>query len=162
MRIRHKIFLGYVALLSIAVVLVVFFLFTLSDINRSYVDLISRDQQILLQAENLRSGVQRQIVAARTYEQIGDLSLLVEYQGAVREQQNAFRAMEPLVSNPEDKQALDGIMTASEQYSILAREAMDLSRRPNGDISTLSLKRLQGETARLALINSTESFLAKK
>src|SRR5687767_14703771 len=89
MRIRHKILLGYVALISVAVLLVVFFLVTLSDINRSYANLIRRDQQILLSAENLRSGIQRQIVAARTYEQIGDISLLVEYNEAVREQQQA-------------------------------------------------------------------------
>jgi signal transduction histidine kinase len=162
MRIRHKIFLGYVALISVSVVLVVFFLITLSDINRRYADLINRDQRILLLANNLRSGVQRQIVAARTYEEIGDLSLLVEYNQAVQDQQDAIKDITPLLTQLADQRAIENIQVASQSYSKLARQAMDLSREEPGDANVLSLKRVQGETARLALINATESFIVKR
>ena len=42
MRIRHKIFVGYMALIAVSVVLVVIFLITLSNINKSYDDLLNQ------------------------------------------------------------------------------------------------------------------------
>ncbi|HYO48686.1 MAG TPA: ATP-binding protein [Chloroflexia bacterium] len=187
MRIRHKIFLGYVALISVALVLVAFFLSTLSDINHRYAALISRDQQVLLHANDLRAAVLRQVVAARTYELLGDLSLLVEYNQTVRQQEAAVERIEPLLSADEDKQAIENISRISLSYSVLARETMELSRRDfqpveqaadanivQGAVNNifnkrhrqmvelLSLKRVQGETARLGLSNAIESFIFKK
>ncbi|HEX9988042.1 MAG TPA: ATP-binding protein [Chloroflexia bacterium] len=187
MRIRHKIFLGYVALISVALVLVAFFLTTLSDINHRYAALISRDQQVLRHANDLRAAVLRQVVAARTYEQLGDLSLLVEYNDTVRQQEDAVNQIEPLLSAEEDRQAIDNISRISRNYSVLARETMELSRLnfqevgPTSDANLvqafvnnflnkrhrqmeelLSLKRVQGETARLGLSNAIESFIIKK
>lgn len=98
MRIRHKILAGYLALVIAAVILVAFFLFTISDINRRYSDLITRDQGILLQANNLRAGVQRQIVTARSYELNPDISLLVEYNDALQQQQDAVKKITPPLS----------------------------------------------------------------
>src|SRR5215210_1877586 len=109
MSIRHKILLGYVALISVSVVLVAFFLVTLSDINHRYADLISRDQRVSLQANNLRSSIQRQIVAARTYEQIGDQSLLVEYSEAVRNQEQAINEIGPLLTQEDDLKAIENV-----------------------------------------------------
>lgn len=162
MSIRHKILLGYVALISVSVVLVAFFLVTLSDINHRYAELIGRDQRVSLQANNLRSSIQRQIVAARTYEQIGDLSLLVEYNEALRAQQQAISEIGPLLTQDNDRKAIENIETLSQQYSLLARQAMDISHSPNPDVTQLTLKRVQGETARLNLLNAIESFIVNK
>ena len=115
MRIRHKILAGYLALIAVAVVLVFLFLVTISDINRRYADLISRDQSILLQANNLRAGVQRQIVAARTYEVNPDLALLVEYNDAIHQQEEAISNITPLLTTEEDGNTLDG--TTPEQFA---------------------------------------------
>jgi signal transduction histidine kinase len=179
MRIRHKILAGYLALIAVAVVLVFFFLVTLSDINRRYADLINRDQSILLQANNLRSGIQRQIVAARTYEINPDLSLLIEYNDAIRQQQEAINNITPLLMVDDDRDTIESIENASSTYTQLADETIELVGQGR-DTSTsidrdpwegtneeqyqaeLSRKRLQGETARYALINTTESFIVKK
>ncbi|MBF6611994.1 MAG: HAMP domain-containing protein [Chloroflexi bacterium] len=161
MRIRHKILLGYLALIAASVVLVVFFLITLSEINNRYSDLINRGQQILLQANNLRSGVQRQIVAARTYEQIGDLSLLVEYEAAVNEQEQAIAQITPLLTQKRDLDTINTIKMASLNYTALARQTMTLARSDKDPI-TLAAKRQQGETARLALQNATDSLIVKE
>jgi signal transduction histidine kinase len=113
MRIRHKILLGYVALITVVVALVIYFLITLTGITRRYNDLISGDRNVLLQANNLRVWVQRQIVAARTYEQSGDISLLAEYADAVRQQQIALEAIRPYLSGPEDAKTISEIAEAS-------------------------------------------------
>lgn len=162
MRIKHKIFFGYLALIAVAVALVVFFVITLSNFNRRYADLIGRDQQTLLLANNIRSSIQRQIVAARTYEQIGDISLQIEYSDAVHQQQQAIQAITPLLTDEQDRKTLGEIESDSQAYTRLAQEAMDMSRSANPDQTLLTLKRVQGETARLSLVNTTDSFIAKK
>lgn len=161
MRIRHKILAGYLALIAVAVVLVFFFLVTISDINRRYSDLINRDQNILLQANNLRSGVQRQIVAARTYEINPDISLLAEYNDALRSQQEAINNISPLLMVESDRQTIEQIKKASETYTRLANDTI-ASVGKNNDPELLTVKRLQGETARIALVTTTEGFIARK
>ncbi|HUP28046.1 MAG TPA: ATP-binding protein [Chloroflexia bacterium] len=162
MRIRYKILLGYSALITVLVVLIAFFLLTLSDVNHRYNDLINRDQRVLLQANNIRSSVQRQIAAASTYQQIGDSSLLVEYNEAVRQQQQSLEEIMPLLTQESDRATILDIKQGSIVYSKLAREAMDLSRSPDADATVLTLKRVQSETARLSLLNALESFIANK
>lgn len=162
MRIRYKILLGYAALITVLITLIAFFLLTLSDVNHRYSNLINRDQRILLQANNFRASAQRQIVAASTYQQIGDDSLLREYNEAVRQQQQSLQEILPLLTNEADLLTISDIREASEIYSTLAREAMDLSRNPEADTTVLTLKRVQSETARLALLNLIEVFIANK
>lgn len=161
MRIRHKIFLGYVALISAAVVLVIFFLVTLSDVNRRYTELINRDQGLLLRAESLRSGVNRQVAAARTFEQLGDISFYMEYTAAISEQLKVLDTISPLLTDETDRQAVEDIRLTIEKYDELSRETMALSQR-NPDPVELSQKRFAGDTVRLALVNATESFIVKK
>lgn len=160
MRIRYKIILGYVALITTAVVLVASFLTTLSDINHRYAELISRDQQVLLQANDLRAALQRQIAAARIYVQTGDLSYQYEYNEAVRQQGQAVEQIDPLLTQPEERQAIADIEGTSDVYSQFAREAMNLRSSP--DKSQLDLKLMQSETARLDLVNAIEGFIARK
>jgi signal transduction histidine kinase len=161
MRIRHKILAGYLALIAVAVVLVFFFLVTISDINRRYADLISRDQSTLLQANNLRAGVQRQISAARSYEVNPDLSLLVEYNGAIHQQEEAINNITPLLTTEDDRETLENIKNAAATYTQLADQTIELVGQGKNP-AQLSAMRLQGETARLALINTTESFIVRK
>jgi signal transduction histidine kinase len=161
MRIRHKILAGYLALIAVAVVVVFFFLVTISDINRRYSELINRDQNILIQANNLRSGVQRQIVAARTYENSPDLSLLVEYNDAIHSQQDAINNITPLLMLDSDRETIDQIKQTSETYTNLADQTIaqvDKGKDPDA----ISLMRQQGETARIALVNTTEGFINRK
>ena len=162
MRIRHKILLGYVALIAVVVVLVIFFLVTLSDINRRYADLINRDQQVLIHANNLLSAVQRQIVAARTYEQIADDSLKLEYNYHARQQQAAIKAIDPWLTDESDRNAMQQIEEASHSYTQLAQETMQLSHQPDADTTLLTLKRLQGETVRLKLVSAIEHFITNR
>ncbi len=164
MRIRHKILLGYVALITVVVALVFYFLITLSGITHRYNDLISHDRNVLLQANNFRVWGQRQIVAARTYEQSHDISLLTEYSQAVRQQQAALDAIGPYLSGTEDAKVISDIEEASKAYTALANEAMTLSTKPSTDQSEyqLALKRGQGDTARLELTNAADTFIARK
>ena len=55
MHIRHKIFLGYLLIVAVAVVMVAVFLLTLTNINDRYKDLLNREQMVLLQAHALRA-----------------------------------------------------------------------------------------------------------
>jgi signal transduction histidine kinase len=162
MRIRHKILLGYVALISAAVLLVVFFLITLADVNHRYTDLINHDQIVLLQANNLRAAVQRQIIVARTYEQIGDVSLLAEYSDAITQQEEALKAIEQVLVRDEDRLALQDIKTASQEYSGLAQDTMAMARTPNPDQTRLTAKRVRSETVRLDLLRAIDTFIEKK
>jgi signal transduction histidine kinase len=170
MRIRHKILFAYLALVSVAVALVVYFLLTLADFNSRYRDVITRDLNILEQANNLRSAIQRQIVAARTFEQLLDDSLQLEYREAVREQQAAIASIRPFLTGEDDLRTIADIERAAENFSLLAQESMTLARNTASeqsqgkiiDTTTLTLKRVQGETARLALNNILETFIARK
>lgn len=162
MRIRYKILLGYSALITVLVTLIVFFLLTLSDVNQRYGELINRDQRVLLQANNIRASVQRQIAAATTYQQIGDDSLIREYNEAVKQQQQSLEEIVPLLSQETDLKIIEDIKEGSEIYSKLAREAMDMSRETTTDATLLTLKRVQSETARLSLLNTIEGFIANK
>jgi|GEM_PF-3704831 len=162
MRIRHKILLGYVALIAVVMVLVVFFLVTLSDVNHRYADMMRRDGQILAQANDLRSNVLRQIVVARTFEQIRDDSLKIEYFDAVRQQQKALNAINALLTDEADIEAIRSIEEASRTYTEMAQDAMSLATQANVDQTVLTLKRVQGETARLNLVNAIERFIANR
>jgi signal transduction histidine kinase len=161
MRIRHKILAGYLALVVAAVILVAFFLFTISDINSRYSDLITRDQAILLQANNLRSGAQRQIVAARSYELSPDISLLVEYNDAVQQQTDAIKKITALPMTVDDRNSLEDIKNASATYTQLADQSIEFVGRGASEPSdNPSIAR--SETARLALINMVEGFIVRK
>lgn len=161
MRIRHKILAGYLALIAVAVVVVFFFLVTISDINHRYSELINRDQNILIQANNLRSGVQRQIVAARTYESSPDLSLLVEYNDAIRAQQDAINSITPLLMLDSDRQTIEEIKQSSQTFTNLSDETIKLVDK-GATSQEINLKRQQGETARYELVSSTEGFIQRK
>lgn len=124
MRIRHKILLGYLALIGSAVVLIGFFLSNLGDINGRYADLMKNDQRILLLLNNLRSGVQRQIVAVRTFEVIPDLSLQSELIGARREQSHTLELIQPLLIKPDDIETMKNLVSAIERYDEIADEIM--------------------------------------
>lgn len=146
-------------MLGAAVILVAFFLFTISDINRRYQDLISRDQNTLLQANNLRSAVQRQIVAARSYELSPDSSLLNEYNDANKQQQEAIEKIGPALTSDDDRKLLEDIQNASLTYTQLEDgiiEAVSISKV--ADSSTVA----RSETARLALNNLIEVFIVRK
>ena len=161
MRIRHKILAGYLALIAVAVVVVFFFLITIGDINDRYSELIKRDQNVLIQANNLRSGVQRQIVAARTYENSPDISLIVEYNDALSTTQQSINNITPLLVLDQDRQTIKEIESASNTYTQLANETIDLVNK--GDRSQdLVQASMQSETARLVLISNIEGFIARK
>jgi signal transduction histidine kinase len=170
MRIRHKILYGYVALVAVAVALVINFLFTLSDINVGYRNVISRDLNILEQANNIRSAIQRQMVVATRYEQIGDDSLRLEYYVAVQDGQAAIEAIRPHLTSPDDLRTIDNISATAADYTDVAQETMDLSRKVAAifasggvtDTTRLDLMRVQGETARIQLDRTLETFIARK
>src|SRR5688500_18574191 len=170
MRIRHKILYGYVALVSVAVALVIYFLFTLSDINSGYRDVISRDLNILEQANNIRSAIQRQMVVATRYEQLLDDSLRLEYYVAVQDGRAAIEAIKPHLTSPEDLRTTDNISATAADYSNIAQETMDLARSVAAvfaaggvtDTTRLDLLRVQGETARIQLDRTIENFIARQ
>jgi signal transduction histidine kinase len=161
MRIRHKILLGYVAIVAVSVVLAMVFLVNLSNIHARYSDLLNRDQVVLLQANNLRSGVQRQMVAARTYEQLGDPGLLAEYNAAIEAQQKAINEISPLLTQQEDRDHLEAIKATSLQYSRVAHQSMELAQAGKLD-ALIPFKRLEGEPPRLALVSQCDAFIDKK
>ena len=161
MRIRHKIFLGYMAIVAVSVVLVAAFLFTLFDIQHHYTDLLTRDQQMLLQSNNLRSSIEREIVAARTYEQLGSASLLDEYQAAKRDQESAFTEMTRLVTDADDRLSLTDIQAASTRYSRAAEDGMDLAKTHQWQ-ELDALKRTEGEPSRVALLNKVEAYIQRE
>ncbi len=168
MRIRHKILLGYLALIASAVVLVGFYLATLGDINTSYTLLISRDQRILLLVNNLRAGVQRQIVAARTFELIPDVSLQYEYRDALNEQQTAVKELDPLLTEEGDRQTMKEVTRLSDKYTELASASMSFpstTLTPTGSLTRQAMilkDRIESETTRLNLLNAMDSFILKK
>jgi signal transduction histidine kinase len=158
--------LGYVALVSVAVALVIYFLFTLSDINSRYRDVISRDLNILEQANNIRSSVQRQMVVATRYEQLGDDSLRLEYSVAVQDGHAAIEAIKPYLTSPDDLRAIENISDTATLYSGIAQETMDLARQVAtgavAETTLLDLRRVQGETERIQLDRTLETFIARK
>ncbi len=161
MRIRHKILAGYLALIAVAVVFVFFFLITIHDINQRYSDLIKHDQNILIQANNFRSGTLRQIAAARTYESNPDYSLLVEYNDALHTQEQAIISITPDLVLDFDRQTLQQIENASKSYTELADQTIQLINK--GDHSAqLNENSLQSETARLTLLSTIDGFIARK
>jgi signal transduction histidine kinase len=161
MRIRHKILAGYLALIAVAVVFVFFFLITIHDVNQRYSDLIKHDQNIVIQANNLRSGVQSQIVAARTYESNPDYSLLVEYNDALHTQEQAILSITPDLVLDSDRQTLQQIENASKSYTELANQTIQLINK--GERSAqLNENSLQSETARLTLVSTIDGFISRK
>ena len=161
MHIRHKIFLGYLSIVAVSVVLAIVFLFTLSDIDRRYSDLSRRDQTVLLQANNLRAGVHRQIAAARTYEELRSPALLTEYQEAIQSQQQAISAIKPLLTSQEDRQTVDKIEADAKDFTDLAQQAIDLAAAGWRD-EMVVLRLTEGEVARHLLVDTTDSFIARK
>ncbi|MDQ3706708.1 MAG: HAMP domain-containing histidine kinase [Chloroflexota bacterium] len=189
MRIRHKILLGYLAFIGSAVVLIGFFLSNLGDINSRYADLMKNDQRILLLLNSLRSGVQRQIVTVRTFEDIRDLSLQYEFIDARKEQTKALEAIEPLLVKPQDQETMEIVKVSLERYNEIATQIMTFPSPPvnntnaitatNGVDSTgsysstntasalanqaLNLKQqMESETARLNLLNDLQGFIVRK
>lgn len=160
MRIRHKIFLGYLSIVTVSVVLVIGFLVTLSSINQRYRTLLNRDTQVLIHANNLRAGVQRQIVAARTYEQLLDPELMNEYNQAIEVQQQAIKGITPLLTDQEDLAIIEAIKNAGERYSRLARQSMTLANAGQSE-AVIALKRIEGEPARITLVNQCDIFIGK-
>ena len=138
MRIRHKILLGYLALIGSAVVLIAFFLSNLGDINGRYADLMKNDQRILILLNNLRSGVQRQIVAVRTFEVIPDLSLQSELIGARRDQEVALKQIAPLLVKPDDIDTMKTLVSAIERYNEIADEVMTYPSAPVSNTNTIT------------------------
>jgi signal transduction histidine kinase len=161
MRIRDKIFLGYLSIMLVSVVLVIGLLVTLSSINNRYRDLLNRDTQVLILANNLRSGVQRQIAAARTYEQLLDPNLMAEYNQSLQVQQESLEKITPLLTEEEDIKLIEGIKKSGLRYSRAARQAMELAERGQED-AVVSFKRIEGEPARIALVNQCDVFIARK
>ncbi|MEA2576079.1 MAG: two-component system, OmpR family, phosphate regulon sensor histidine kinase PhoR [Chloroflexia bacterium] len=189
MRIRHKILLGYLAFIGSAVVLIGFFLSNLGDINAHYADLMKNDQRILLLLNSLRSGVQRQIVAVRTFQVIPDLSLQYEFMDARKEQADALQQIEPLLVKPQDQETMTNLKVAIERYDGIAKQVMTFPSPPlsttttisgtggveiTGTFSTtnatsalanqaLSLKQqMESETARYNLVNAMQGFIVRK
>jgi signal transduction histidine kinase len=161
MQIRHKILLGYLAIVAVSVVLVVGFLVSLWSISQRYSDLLNRDQQALMHANNLRSGVTRQIIAARTYEQIDDPALIVEFEAAITAQERAFDSIDRLPLDNEDRLALASIKEAAERYTGVAREMMELAeQRREEELARLRL--LEGEPARRELIALCDEFISSQ
>src|ERR671939_231393 len=161
MRIRHKILLGYLAIVTVTVVLVAVFLFTLSNVSRSYSDLLNRDQKVLLQANNLLAAVQRQMVAARTYELLKDPDLLADYNQAIEAQQQAIAQINPLLTQEEDRRAIQSIQSARQHYTQLAQHAIDLALAGRQN-ELIELRRSQGEPARQTLVAECDAFIQKK
>lgn len=179
MRIRHKIFLGYLALIASAVVLVVFFLATLGDISARYTDLIRRDQRILLLVNNLRSGVQREIVTVRTFELRPDVSLQYEYHDMHREQQQALNEIDPMLTQQDDQDSIKTIKASITKYTDIADKVMTFPSAPlpvgapvvpitppsTGALNYsafIARRQIESETARLNLMNVLDSFIYKK
>lgn len=189
MRIRHKILLGYLAFIGSAVVLIGFFLSNLGDINSRYADLMKNDQSILLLLNNLRSSVQRQMVAVRTFQFAPDSSLQVEFIGARNDQLETLEQIEPLLLAPEDQERMNKLKAAIDRYDVTAQEVMVFpspplsttntvtgtgSLDPNGAITStnttaalanqvLSLKQqMESETARYNLITEMDGFIVRK
>ncbi|MFL5732335.1 MAG: ATP-binding protein [Chloroflexia bacterium] len=161
MPIRHKIFFGYLLIVAVTVVMVAVFLVTLADISARYSDLLDRKQIVLMQANGLRAAVQREVVAARTYEQLKDPLLLTEYQTAVTDQQRAISAMRPLLTEQDDIEALKNIQQAGDKYTAFAQRA--LGHAASGAQEILDSTGLsQGETARRSLIQACDAFIALK
>lgn len=189
MRIRHKILLGYLAFIGSAVVLIGFFLSNLGDINGRYADLMKNDQRILLLLNNLRSGVQRQIVAVRTFEVIPDLSLQGEFLAARNEQVKALEQIDPLLVQPDDQERMKNIRAALERYDDIAKEIMTFPSPPLSNTTTISntsgldatdslsgtnstsllanqalnlKQQMESETARYNLVNAMDGFIVRK
>jgi signal transduction histidine kinase len=88
----------------------------------------------------------------------------------VREQQAAIASIRPFLTGEDDLRTITDIERAAENFSLLAQESMTLARNAASeqsqgkiiDTTTLTLKRVQGETARLALNNILETFIARK
>jgi signal transduction histidine kinase len=161
MRIRQKIFTGYLALVAVSVVLVVVFLFTLAHINRSYHDLVNRDQKVLLLANSLCYAVQHQMLAARSYDQFTDPAFLSEFESSVRDQDAAIEQISPLLSQAEDIQSIKDIQAARTSYTQLARQGIELAGA-NRQVELLSLQRTKGEPARVALDSKCQSFVQRE
>ncbi|MDQ3928723.1 MAG: hypothetical protein M3328_06195, partial [Chloroflexota bacterium] len=138
MRIRHKILLGYLAFIGSAIVLIGFFLSNLGDINTRYADLMKNDQRILLLLNSLRSGVQRQIVAVRTFQVSPDLSLQYEFLDARKEETDALQAIEPLLVKPQDQETMQNVTVSLERYDDIARQIMTFPSPPLSTTNVIS------------------------
>src|SRR5262245_34266412 len=152
MHIRQKIFTGYIALVAVSVVLVAVFLITLANVNGSYSDLVNRDQKVLLLANNLYSNAQRQVLTARSYDQLLESSLLNEFENSLLAQQRIITDIIPLLTQEDDVQAISSIQAASARYTATAQQGMELARAgEQGDLLTLT--RTEIDPAALALLD---------
>ena len=161
MRIRHKIFTGYMALVAVSVVLVAVFLVTLANLNRSYSTLVEHDEKILLLGNNLCSSAQRQMLAARTFDQLADSNLVTEFDNALREQQRILTQLTPLLTQEADIKAVNDIQAANTRFTDVTRRGMALAR--DGRQSELvDLIRNESEPARLAQQDACTNFMDRK
>src|SRR5438105_800123 len=158
MRIRHKIFIGYMALIAVSVALVVVFLLSLSAINSSYGDLLGSKEQALLQANNLRYSVERETVAARTYEEFGEPGQLAEFEQAIRAQDQAMNLLAPLIAGRQDAQVLQEVQSARANYTTLTRRSIDLARAGKQD-ALVALNTSEIEPARMELVNACDRLI---
>ena len=160
MRIRHKIFIGYMALIAVSVVLVVIFLLTLSNIDKGYNDLLNRDFQVLLKAGDLRTSVQQEVAAMRLYQQMdGDPNQLVEFEVSIQRQDQAVTVIRPLLQEQSDLQALDHLDSSRSAYTQLAWQLIDMYRkgRSKSDISAFLTEKY--DPARMQVVEICDTFV---
>ncbi len=160
MRIRHKIFIGYMALIAVSVVLVVIFLITLSNINKSYDDLLNRDLQVFLQAGDLRTSVQKEAATMRMIQQMGDgPDLLVDFEVSLKQQEQVVQSIRPLLHEQSDFQALDHLNSDRAAYAQLARQLIDMYRTKQSASAISTFLSEKYEPARLQVIELCDNFV---
>src|SRR6185503_15258182 len=162
MQIRHKIFLGYLLIVAVAVVMVTGFLLTLANINARYKDVLNREQ-LVMEANALRASVRRETMAVRAAEQLQDTNadLLDEYKEALQEQQQAIVRMRPLLTGEQDAQALAAIQRGAQEYFEVAQRAMNRAGAGQEN-AVLDLTSTDNETARQNLMRACDAFIADK
>src|SRR4051812_47999017 len=161
MRIRHKIFIGYLALVAVAVVLVTVYLLALADVNRRYSDLLNHGQKVLLQAHYLSSAIQREVIAVRTLQQVEDPNITTEFEGSIEDQRKAFDNVEPLLTRDEDRQFISKARGLSGQFSDVNHRVIELARIGQSEAAQI-LSQKEGEPLRAQLTSLSQDFIQHK
>src|SRR3954452_14097528 len=157
MRIRHKIFIGYLALVAVAVVLVTVYLLALSDVNRRYSNLLNHGQKVLLQAHYLSSAIQREVIAVRTLQQVEDPNITTEFEGSIEDQRKALDSIELLFTRDEDRQLVSKARDLSRQYSDVNHRVIELARIGQSEAAQI-LSQKDGEPLRAQLSSLSLDF----
>ena len=158
MRIRHKIFIGYLALVAVAVVLVTVYLLALADVNRRYSDLLNHGQKVLLQAHYLGSAIQREVIAVRTLQQVEDPNITGEFEESIEDQRKALDNIEPLFIRDEDKLFIGKTRSLIGQYSDVNHRVIELARVGQSEAAQL-LSQKEGEPLRAQLSSLSLDFI---